>query len=167
MIPKNRKFNVAGVSYHQASVNVGDEIHFELEPSNPYDSNAVKVLKRNGTVLGHVPKEMSEEVTKFLTGKYPNYSAYVYEIWEMRDGAKHFDVPKIMAHFANQPNELPSMGQERAITTLKARNKTVDEMPFEYEYFVKFGRFVGDFLTNHKLITIIGAIIIGYFFTKK
>ena len=108
MIPKNRKFNVAGVSYHQASVNVGDEIHFELEPSNPYDSNAVKVLKRNGTVLGHVPKEMSEEVTKFLTGKYPNYSAYVYEIWEMRDGAKHFDVPKIMAHFANQPNELPS-----------------------------------------------------------
>ena len=167
MIPKNRKFNVAGVSFHQASVKVGDEINFELEPSNPYDSNAVKVLKRNGIVLGHVPKEMSEEVTKFLTGKYPNYSAHVYEIWEMRDGEKHFDVPKIMAHFANQPNELPRSGHEKAITPVKVGNKAANEMPFEYDYFVKFGRFVGDFLTNHKLVTIVGAIIIGYLFTKK
>ena len=167
MIPKNRKFNVAGVSFHQASVSIGDEIYFELEPANPYDSNAVKVLKSNGVVLGHVPKDISGDITKLLKGKYPNYSAYIYEIWEMRDGDKHFDFPKIMDHFANQSNELPSRGQERVEAPSKVVNKAANEMPFEYEYFVKFGRFVGDFLTNHKLITIIGAIMIGYFFTKK
>ena len=41
MIPKNRKFNVAGVSFNRNSVEEGELVYFELEPDNPHDKNAI------------------------------------------------------------------------------------------------------------------------------
>ena len=44
---------------------VGESLDVECEPSNPYDSYAVSVL-RDGTVVGHVPREVRRHFYTFL-----------------------------------------------------------------------------------------------------
>jgi hypothetical protein len=69
------KFYVAGVSFHEAQhvlheLEVDDELVLDPEPSNIYDSNAVRILYENKdgkeTMLGYVPKKISAEVSAFL-----------------------------------------------------------------------------------------------------
>ena len=110
MIPKNRKFNVAGVSFNRNSVEEGELVYFELEPDNPHDKNAIKVLNSSGETLGHIPRESAKEIQGFLNGKYPYYCAKVVDTWQPDD--EDFVVPEVLAHFANQPSELPFKSQE-------------------------------------------------------
>ena len=55
---------------HQASKHlwtpvVEETLDVQLEPSNPYDSSAVAVLK-DGAVIGHVPREVRRHFNQFL-----------------------------------------------------------------------------------------------------
>lgn len=70
--PKNHdqfdilEFNIAGMSHRD---NIDDYIGefigtLEAEPSNPYDSNAIKVLAADGHHVGYVPAAMTAEVRK-------------------------------------------------------------------------------------------------------
>jgi hypothetical protein len=111
MQPKNRKFNIAGVSFYRNDVEEDELVFFGLEPDNPHDKNAIKVLNQGGQILGYIPKDSALEIHGFLNGKYPYYCAKVVEIWELDDG--DFVVPKILAHFANKSSELPFASQER------------------------------------------------------
>ena len=45
--------------------NVGESLGVECEPSNPFDSCAVSVL-RDETVVGHVPREVRRHFCMFL-----------------------------------------------------------------------------------------------------
>ncbi len=107
MVPKHREFIVKGTEHYSGIVKEGDSVYFEAEPTNTYDSNAIKVLNEQGNIIGYVPRDEAIELHVFRNGKYPYYSAKVKGMWE----GDSDEVPIISAHFANQPNELPNSAQ--------------------------------------------------------
>jgi hypothetical protein len=63
-------FHIAGFTYWDGldvfdELKVGLELILEAEPSNGHDPNAVKILFK-GTMLGYIPREGNEEISKFL-----------------------------------------------------------------------------------------------------
>lgn len=66
-------FNVKGIMYRPKKitklvaeyVDMGDVLELEREPSNKYDSNAVKVLY-DDQWIGYVEREASEEIAKII-----------------------------------------------------------------------------------------------------
>lgn len=109
MTTKNRKFNVAGIGHYSTDFEEGELIYFELEPNNPHDKNAIKVLNESFEQIGYVPRDSAIEFQSFFAGKYPHYCARIVEIWEGREGD---DMPKVLAHFASILNELPYAQQQ-------------------------------------------------------
>jgi len=57
-------FKVASVRFYPAykdlNLQIGDQLKLQAEPSNPYDNQAIKVL-RNDKQIGHVPKIQTHE----------------------------------------------------------------------------------------------------------
>lgn len=112
MIPKNRKFNIAGTSFHSGKARIGSVVHFALEPKNPKDPNAVQVINGKKQLIGYMPKELAEEINRFVNGKYKHYCAKVVDLWKIPDGEREGElVPKVLSHFANLPEELPYLCQ--------------------------------------------------------
>jgi hypothetical protein len=105
---KNRKFNVAGSTIYTAKVSAGDIVHFVLEPNNPADKNAIRIINPNGETIGYVPKASAVEFQEFRTGKYPFYCAKVKEVW----AGEISNVPKVLAHFTKAEEELPYQSQK-------------------------------------------------------
>ena len=70
--PKNQKIGdyieceIAGISYRDNIwYYVGEHVGtLEAEPTNAYDSNAIKILAEDGHHVGYVPKDMTSEVRK-------------------------------------------------------------------------------------------------------
>lgn len=62
-------FEIAGMTYRDRILLYSGEHAGTLkaEPTNPYDSNAIKVLAEDGYHVGYVPREMTGEVRKFST----------------------------------------------------------------------------------------------------
>lgn len=63
------EFNIAGITHGE---NVDDHLGeftatMELEPTNEYDPNAIKILAANGDRIGYVPKDMTDEVRNFAS----------------------------------------------------------------------------------------------------
>lgn len=58
------EFNIAGISHrHNIDKYLGEfKGTLEAEPTNPYDTNAIKVLAPDGHHVGYVPKDMTAEV---------------------------------------------------------------------------------------------------------
>ena len=67
------EYRVAGVSFRADSVGkvkVGQQVLICKEPSNPYDSNAVRVTTLNGDKLGYIPKSVNQEfLHEIITGR--------------------------------------------------------------------------------------------------
>jgi hypothetical protein len=63
------EFNIAGLSYRDNIDNYLGEFvgTLEAEPTNAYDSNAIKVLAADGHHVGYVPKDMTAEVRNNFT----------------------------------------------------------------------------------------------------
>lgn len=38
------------------------------EPSNPYDSNAIRIDNVQGTQIGHLPRQLAEKLAGFMVG---------------------------------------------------------------------------------------------------
>lgn len=57
-------FSIAGFSYRASmnDVKKGDLLSLELDPSNPYDKNAIKIMRKDGKHLGFVPKHLTHLV---------------------------------------------------------------------------------------------------------
>lgn len=60
------EFDIAGMTFRE---NIEEYIGehsgtLEAEPTNPYDSNAIKILAEDGHHVGYVPKDMTSEVLK-------------------------------------------------------------------------------------------------------
>lgn len=75
-LPLPAKMSVSGVSYRQGVVGllkVGESVFVKRDPSNPYDSNACKVISSNGEELGFVPKNVAPRLSsrpeRFWFGK--------------------------------------------------------------------------------------------------
>lgn len=63
------EFNIAGMSHRDNINNYLGEFQgtLEAEPTNAYDSNAIKVLAADGHHVGYVPKDMTDEIRKEST----------------------------------------------------------------------------------------------------
>ena len=63
------EFTIAGMSYRDDIDDyLGEHVGtLEAEPTNPYDSNAIKILAEDGHHVGYVPKDMTAEVRKSAT----------------------------------------------------------------------------------------------------
>lgn len=63
------EFTIAGMSYRgNLDDYLGEHVGtLEAEPTNPYDSNAIKILAEDGHHVGYVPKDMTAEVRKSAT----------------------------------------------------------------------------------------------------
>lgn len=84
------EFDVAGTRHcedvkkcvEQNLINVNDKLELELEPTNKYDKNAIKVLfNKNGKIyhLGYVPRYYTEELSKLLQSN-TEYSAMIQSL---------------------------------------------------------------------------------------
>ena len=67
---ENWQFYVAGVKHHHLPVVIdmlceGDLLELVPEPTNVYDQYAVRI-QHDSTMLGYVPKKISEQVTSWL-----------------------------------------------------------------------------------------------------
>ncbi len=172
MPTKNRKFNVAGIGFHSNQYEEEDLIYFELEPTNEFDSNAIKVLNSNLDQIGYVPREKAKELYELLEDDYRYYCAKIIEIWEGNDGDA---MPKVLAHFANDPSELPypehewiasSANQPKKAPILKAKlPAALNGSILVFGFIVLFGlwKLLHHLLENFFTSTVVTAVI-GYLF---
>ena len=60
------RFNIAGIEYRDnIDEYLGESVGvLEAEPTNHYDTNAIKILTHDGHHVGYVPKDMTAEVRK-------------------------------------------------------------------------------------------------------
>ncbi len=71
-----RIFYIAGVRHYigcdgedckeAMDVNIEDRLHLEIEPTNLYDENAVKVLDKENNHVGYLPRYFSESIAEYL-----------------------------------------------------------------------------------------------------
>ena len=63
------EFTIAGMSYRDDIDDyLGEHVGtLEVEPTNPYDANAIKILAEDGHHVGYVPKDMTSEIRKSTT----------------------------------------------------------------------------------------------------
>lgn len=71
-----RVFHIAGVRHcigcdgdnceKSIHLNVGDRLSLELESTNEYDKNAIKVMYKDNEYVGYLPRYYSESVTEYL-----------------------------------------------------------------------------------------------------
>lgn len=76
------------ISKRSWSPTVGELLEVAREPSNPYDRNAVAVLKED-RVVGHVPRELCRSICTFITGG----GSVVCEVTGSRRYGKGLEVP--------------------------------------------------------------------------
>ncbi|MCI6788565.1 MAG: HIRAN domain-containing protein [Mollicutes bacterium] len=43
-------------------LNVGDKLRFVLEPTNPYDKYAIKIVTIDGQIIGYVSKDYNQNI---------------------------------------------------------------------------------------------------------
>jgi hypothetical protein len=71
-----RIFYIAGIRHYigcdgedckkAVNLNIGDRLYLKLEPSNPFDENAIKVLDEENNHVGYLPRYYSESIAEFL-----------------------------------------------------------------------------------------------------
>jgi hypothetical protein len=62
------EFDIAGITHGEhVDDHLGEFIaNMVPEPTNPYDSNAIKIVTGNGHRVGYVPKDMTQSVREFV-----------------------------------------------------------------------------------------------------
>lgn len=165
MVPKHREFIVKGTEHYSGIVKEGDSVYFEAEPTNTFDSNAIKVLNGLGNIVGYVPRDEADEFQTFRVGKYPYYCARVKKMWEGDSN----EVPIISAHFANQPNELPYSAQKWMESNSPRKEATkypiwLNRILFLLPVFFSIcGSVIAFKLTDSLLIAIVIFVLVMYF----
>ena len=66
-IPDYIEFDIAGTSYRNGLMKYTGEFkgRLEEEPTNEYDSKAIKILAEDGHHVGYVPKGMTDSIREF------------------------------------------------------------------------------------------------------
>ncbi len=106
---------VVGVSFEGrqevlARLQMGDRVWLEMEPTNPFDRNAIKVCRSNGEQLGYLSRQLAASVTPFFRAYgYPvkgKVSLLTVSAW---DGytlgcVVSFKLPKLTHHNQDIPD---------------------------------------------------------------
>ena len=69
---------VVGVSFENrqeivAKLQMGDRVWLEMEPSNPYDANAIAVSRSNGEQIGYLNRHLAASI-------HPYFAAYAHPV---------------------------------------------------------------------------------------
>lgn len=69
MIPDYIEFDIAGTSYRKGLLKYTGEFkgRLEEEPTNEYDTKAIKILAEDGHHVGYVPKGMTDSIREFMS----------------------------------------------------------------------------------------------------
>lgn len=57
---------IKGASAILKTVKVDEELELERDPENKYDSNCINILNSSGDLLGYIPKEENQELSKLM-----------------------------------------------------------------------------------------------------
>lgn len=68
---------IVGVQYYTGHATPGEYVIVRREPSNPYDSNALRVENVQRDQIGHIPKTMASKLAKYMV----RHMALIF--WEM------------------------------------------------------------------------------------
>jgi SWI/SNF-related matrix-associated actin-dependent regulator of chromatin subfamily A3 len=69
---------VVGLRYYSGFATVGEVVMVRREPSNPYDSNAIRVNNVQGNQIGHIPRHIASQLAKYMVRcKSPSNLNYI------------------------------------------------------------------------------------------
>ncbi len=84
-----RDFHIMGIRHYApcqgddcnllTELKIGDDLFFEAEPENQYDTNAIKIVTDDQKLLGYVPRYYSPAILEYLH-KGMSYSCKVINI---------------------------------------------------------------------------------------
>ena len=57
---------IVGVQYYSGHATPGEHVIVRREPSNPYDSNALRVENVQREQIGHIPRTMASKLAKYM-----------------------------------------------------------------------------------------------------
>lgn len=59
---------IVGVRYYNGFATAGEMVVLRREPSNPYDSNAIRVDNVLGNQIGHIPRTVAAKLAEYMVG---------------------------------------------------------------------------------------------------
>ncbi|KAK8224942.1 SNF2 family N-terminal domain-containing protein [Phyllosticta capitalensis] len=60
---------IVGVRYYNGNANIGEMVMNRREPSNAYDSNAIRVDNVHGAKIGHIPRQLAGKLAKYMDSR--------------------------------------------------------------------------------------------------
>ena len=57
---------IVGVQYYTGYATPGEHVIVRREPSNPYDSNAIRVENVQRAQIGHIPRTMASKLANYM-----------------------------------------------------------------------------------------------------
>jgi len=68
---------IVGIQYYRGYAAVGEYVQLIREPTNPYDSNAIKCTNMSGDQIGHIPRGVAAKLAPFMDGKEKGMFLYI------------------------------------------------------------------------------------------
>lgn len=88
------------IEYYQYELTEYDSIKLEIEPDNPYDENAIKIIHNKMGHIGYIPRKDTEKVNKILSNKELDVS---YKIILLGGKYKYFDTNSYKVRIKSKP----------------------------------------------------------------
>ena len=57
---------IVGIRFYNGFAMLGEQVMIRREPTNPYDSNAIRVNNVQGDQIGHLPKNLAAKLAPYL-----------------------------------------------------------------------------------------------------
>jgi SWI/SNF-related matrix-associated actin-dependent regulator of chromatin subfamily A3 len=57
---------IVGIRYYNGYATPGEQVMVKREPSNPYDSNAIRIDNVQGLQIGHIPRQLASKLAPYL-----------------------------------------------------------------------------------------------------
>ncbi|CAK4031216.1 related to helicase-like transcription factor [Lecanosticta acicola] len=112
---------VVGVQYYRGYANSGEQILIRREPSNPYDSNAIRVDDVQGTQIGHIPRGMASKLAKYLDNRWLHLEG------QLAGEIGQFDCPLTVQMYGPDPNSDEGKRLRGRMGADKLSTKTVQD----------------------------------------
>jgi SWI/SNF-related matrix-associated actin-dependent regulator of chromatin subfamily A3 len=59
---------IVGIRYYNGYANPGEQVMVKREPSNQYDSNAIRIDNVQGAQIGHIPRKVALHLAPYMVG---------------------------------------------------------------------------------------------------
>ncbi|MBF0280796.1 MAG: HIRAN domain-containing protein [SAR324 cluster bacterium] len=105
---------IVGIQYYEAEVDEDETIHFERNPKNEFDFNAIEVHNSQFEAVGHVPKNYSVFLAPLIDQRK------VFLKGKVEDEGNDWDVPiEIQVHLTKKGIVILDQGDEDNVRQIK------------------------------------------------